>query len=166
MVEIRTLIDGKQLSYEGLFNIKELYKMIDSWFQEHGYEKNEVKNYENISESEKQVLIEVMPWKKMSDYAKSEVRIYAVFYEMTEVEVEKSGHKTRMNRGRIDFSFDAYLTTDYENKWENQPLFYFMRTIIDKWVYKVYTEKFESEVVKDCIEVEDQIKSFLNLNKF
>ena len=69
MAEIRTLIDGKSLSYEGVFNIKELYKIIDTWFRDRGYDKQEIKNWEDVSESEKQIVLEIIPYKKVSDYA-------------------------------------------------------------------------------------------------
>jgi len=76
MAEIRTLIDGKSLSYEGIFNIKELYKVIDVWFRDRGYDKQEIKNWEDVSESEKQIVLEIIPYKKVSDYARIDISIF------------------------------------------------------------------------------------------
>ena len=166
MAEIKTLIDGKKVVYEGLFNMKDLYRTIDKWFFEHGYDKQELKNFEDISENERQVILEILPYKKISDYARIEVRIFLIVSHLTDVEIERTGVKIKTNKGRTDFSFDCYLVTDYENKWETRPIYYFMRTIFDKFVFKVYTSKFEKEAVKDTLEVEDEIKAFLNLNRF
>lgn len=166
MAEIKTLIDGKQVVYEGLFSLKELYRAIDKWFWERGYDKQELKNFEDVTENEKQLILEILPYKKISDYAKIEIRIFMIFSKLTDVEVERNGVKAVLNKGRADFSFDCYLVTDYEHKWETRPIYYFLRTVFDKFVFRVYTAAFEKEAVKDCIEIEGEIKAFLNMNRF
>jgi hypothetical protein len=166
MAEVKTLIDGKQVVYEGLFSLKELYRIIDKWFFEHGYDKQELKNYEDVSENEKQVILEILPYKKISDYAKIEIRIFMIFSKLQDVEVERNGVKVTLNKGRADFSFDCYLITDYEHKWETRPMMFFLRAIFDKYVYKIYTSAYEKEAVKDTLEAEAEIKAFLNLNRF
>ena len=47
MAETTILIDGKTLEYEGLFHPKELYAVIDEYFQQNSFDKNEVKNNNN-----------------------------------------------------------------------------------------------------------------------
>ena len=166
MAEIKTLIDGKSLSYEGVFNIKELYKLIDKWFKDHGYEKQEIKNWEDVSENEKQIVIEVIPYKKVSDYARIDVRIFMIFSKLTEIDLEKDGVKHHMNKGRAEFYFDAYVVTDYENKWETRAVFYFFKNIFDKFIYKVYTSNYDGEAIRDETEIENEIRSFLNMNRY
>ena len=87
MAEIKTLIDGKSLSYEGVFSLKDLYRLIDKWFRDHGYDKQEIKNWEDVTEHEKQIIIEIIPYKKMSDYARFDVRIFMIFSKLTEIEL-------------------------------------------------------------------------------
>lgn len=166
MAEIKTLIDGKSLSYEGVFNLRELYRSIDKWFKDHGYDKQEIKNWEDVSEHEKQVIIEIIPYKKVSDYARIDIRIFMIFSKMSEIEIEKEGFKLKMHKGRAEFYFDAYVVTDYENKWETRPIFYFMKNFFDKFVYKVYTSSYDGEAIRDCSEVENEIRSYLNMNRF
>lgn len=166
MSEIKTLIDGKSLSYEGVFNIKELYRLIDKWFKDHGYEKQEIKNWEDVTENEKQVVLEIIPYKKVSDYARIDVRIFMIFSKLTETVIEKDNIKFNMTKGKAEFYFDAYVVTDYENKWETRPIFYFMKNIFDKFIYKVYTSSYDGEAIRDATEVENEIRSFLNMNRF
>jgi len=166
MAEIRTLIDGKSLSYEGVFNIKELYKIIDSWFRDRGYDKQEIKNWEDVSETEKQIVLEIVPYKKVSDYARIDIRIFMIFSKLSEMDIEKDGVKYKMNKGRAEFYFDAYLVTDYENKWETKPMFFFIKNVFDKFIYRVYTSNYDAEAIRDCTEIENEIRSFLNMNRF
>ena len=132
MAEIKTLIDGKSLSYEGVFNLKELYRVIDKWFKDHGYDKQEIKNWEDVTENEKQIVLEIIPYKKVSDYARIDIRIFMIFSKLTEIELEKDKIKHKMNKGRAEFYFDAYVVTDYEHKWETKAVFYFIKNVFDK----------------------------------
>lgn len=166
MAEIKTLIDGKSLSYEGVFSLKELYRLIDKWFKDHGYDKQEIKNWEDVTESEKQIVLEIIPYKKVSDYARLDVRIFMIFSKLTEIVLEKDGVKMKMNKGRAEFYFDAYVVTDYENKWETRAVFYFIKNIFDKFIYRMYTYNYDAEVIRDCTEVENEIRSFLNMARF
>jgi hypothetical protein len=166
MSEIKTLIDGKSLSYEGVFSLRELYGLIDKWFKDHGYEKQEIKNWEDVSETEKQIVIEIIPYKKVSDYARIDIRIFMIFSKIAEIEIEKDRVKYKMNKGRAEFYFDAYVVTDYEDKWETKAEFYFVKNIFDKFIYKVYTSNYDGEAIRDCTEIENEIRSFLNMNRF
>jgi len=166
MAEIKTLIDGKSVSYEGVFSIKELYRTIDKWFKDHGYEKQEIKNWEDVSETEKQIVIEIIPYKKVSDYARIDQRLFMIFSKLKEIDLEKDGIKLKMNKGRAEFYFDAYVVTDYEHKWETRPLFYFIKNVIDKFIYKLYTSGYDGEAIRDSTEIQNEVKSFLNMNRF
>ena len=166
MAEVKTLIDGRSLSYEGVFDIRELYRTIDVWFKERGYDKQEVKNWEDVSETEKQVVLEIIPYKKVSDYARIDIRIFMIFSKLSEIDIVKDNIKHKMNKGRAEFYFDAYVVTDYEQKWETRPLIFFTKNIIDKFVYKLYTSGYDSEAIRDCTEVENEIRSFLNMHRY
>jgi len=166
MAEVKTLIDGKSLSYEGIFNLHELYRVIDKWFKDHGYDKQELKNWEDITEQEKQIIIEIIPYKKVSDYARIDIRIFMIFSKITDIETAKEGVTLKMNKGRAEFYFDAYVVTDYENKWETKAVFYFIKNIFDKFIYKIYTSNYDTEAIRDCTEVENDIRSYLNMNRF
>ena len=54
-----------------------------------------------------------------------------------------------MNQGKIDLVFDGILETDYENRWEGKPLFFFLRTLFDKYIFKPYTTGYQSNCVDD-----------------
>jgi hypothetical protein len=166
MSEREVLVDKMRLTYEGIFSILEVYKIMDEWFEEKGYDKREVKNIESIFPEGKYVEIVVEPWKKLTDYAKSVLKVRMIFSDIKEVEVEKDGVKVRLNQGKAHFVFDAYLETDYEHKWEAKPTFFFIRTIFDKYFYKSYTSQMKGEVMDSINDLHARIKSFLNLYRY
>jgi hypothetical protein len=166
MFETKTLIWMRPLKYSGLVDLRGLYAIMDKWMAENHYNKNERRNHESVSEEGKQIILEELPWKKLSDYAKCEMRIYIEMTNLKEEVVTRNGLKHKYFHGDIFFSFDCYLVTDYEGHWESKPAYYFLRFIVDKFVYKSYTGRFEQEATSDCNEFINEIKAYLNMERF
>ena len=166
MAEKKIVYQDKFIAFEGLFNLKDLFRTIVKWFNERGYDMWENKNYEEVYEDGKKIIFELIPYKKVSDYYKLEIRVFAVFENLKEVHVELNGVKQRLLKGRGDFTFDATLITDYENRWEGRAVYYFYRTLIDKFIYKSYTDKYEVELKKEAQEVQEEIKAYLNMFRY
>ena len=166
MVEKYTVVDKLRLTYEGIFNISELYKLIDNLQRARWYDKNDLRNIEKVRPEGKYVEIEMYPWRKISDYARSRIRMRFIMTDIKDVEVERDGVKAKMQQGRIHAVFDGYLETDYENRWEQKPIFYFLRGVVDKFIYAHYTEGYKSIVKDDVNHFYSQIKAFLNLYRY
>ncbi len=166
MSERKLVIDQMKLTYEGIFDLNGLYRTIDSWFYEKGYDKWEFKNYEHVFPTGKQVEIELLPWKKTTDYFKNTIRIRLKAVNVKDVELEKEGVMLRLNHGKVMLIFDAYLESDYENMWEKKPMFFFIRTIFDKFIFKSYFSKFEKWLVNDVYDLHGRIQKYLNLYRY
>jgi hypothetical protein len=166
MAETKTLIWLKPLKYTGLVDLKGLYKTLDKWLTDNHYDKVERRNNEHVSEEGRQIVLELVPYKKITDYAKVVIRVYAEMTNLTERVVERNGLKHKYHHGDLFFSFDCFLVTDYEQHWETRATYYFLRTLVDKFVYKGYTKRFEGEAVSDCKELINEIKNYLNMERF
>jgi hypothetical protein len=163
MAELQSVIDKLTLTYEGLFSVKDLYKLIDDWFSERGYDKNEIKNIEVVNPEGKHLELEIEPEKSITDYAKILIHLSITIENVKEVVITKDKTKVKMNQGRLTIVFDGYLKTDWEERWETRPVFFFIRTIFDKYIYKPYTSGYKNWVSKDVNELYDKIKAYLNL---
>ncbi len=166
MAEKKIVVEEQTLDYKGLFDTKELYAEIDQWIREHGYDRYEKKSNEEVTEDGRKLFIELEPWKKLSDYCKSELNIEITMDEITDVEVEHDGITEELQRGSIHVNVQGRLITDYENKWEGTPLYQFIRTVIDKFIRKTQTEEFENECAQDCDDLREEMKAFLNLFRY
>ena len=166
MSEKKLVIDQLRLNYNGLMNFGELFKVVDGWFYEKGFDKFEKKHEEIVLPSGKDIEIELRPWKKITDYAKHIIRIRMYVRGLKNVEIEKDGIKTTLQQGSIRMKFDAYLETDYENKWEQNMYFYFLRAVFDKYVYRTYDARIEEHLVEDTYHLHSTIKSYLNLHRY
>src|SRR3989338_5988794 len=109
MAERELIVDHVRLTYEGLFDAKELYNIIDTYFREKGYDKRELRNIEQVKPEGKYVEIEWLPWKKTTHYIRNEIWIRLVMSDVKEVEVEKEGVKVKLNQGKIQIVIDGYF---------------------------------------------------------
>ena len=166
MAERDFVVDHMRLSYEGIFNVTELYKLIDNWLREKGYDKKEKRMAEKVAKDGKFIEWEMEPWKKITDYARIVIKLRTIMTDIKEVDIEVDGSKVKMNQGKADFIFDGFLETDYENRWESKPLYYFLRTLFDKYIFKPYTSGYYSNVIDDVNDLHTRIKSFLNLYRY
>ena len=165
MAEIRHLIEDKKLEFRGLCNIRGLYAMITDWLQERGYLKNESKNFEEVREGSKAMDLLLEPTRKISDYIQLGLKIEIECDDVKDVNIEVDGRKETVQEATMRFSFDAKLLTDYENKWETKPFYFFLRTLMDKYVFKGIIHKYEEMVMKDMKDLESEIKAYLNIVK-
>lgn len=166
MSEKTLVVDQLKLTYEGIFDLNGLYRTFDSWIYEKGYDRYEIKNYEKVLPTGKEVELELMPWKKTTDYFKNWVRMRAQFTEVKDVEIEVEGVKRRLNQGKVRIILDGYLETDYEDYWAAKPIFFLLRIIFDRYVFKSYYKKFEKWLINDVYDIHGRITKFLNLYRY
>jgi hypothetical protein len=166
MVERRPVIEQERIEYEGLFKVKEVYQLLYDWMSDKGYVPVEKRVTESVTKSGKHIEVELEPYKKYTDYAKSVVRVKLHCSNVTDVEVTVEGHKRKMQKGKVQVSFDSWLETDYEHRWESQPVFYVLRTMFEKYVYAPFIGGFYKGVRDDTLHLKEQVKSYLNLTRF
>lgn len=166
MPEKKIVIDGLELHYEGLFDLNDLLATIDKYSEEKGYVKREKRRQEIVTPSGKEFSIELRPTKIKTEYYVLMIKLRINITNMKEVEVLKNNVKTRMNEGKINMIFDAWVLTDYRKRWEQKPGFYFLRALVDRYIYKVYSEKYYGEVIDDTHFLHTNIKSYLMLHRY
>jgi len=166
MSEKKLYLDGLELNYEGLFNLNSFLKAIDGLIKQRGYVKGEKRREEIIKSTGREFSIELRPVKKKTDYFVLMVKMRIYITDMTDVEVVKDDVRTIMNKGKVYIIFDAWTTTDYEFQWQQKPLFYFLRNLFERVIYKFHTDRYSDELVDDTHFMYNNIKAFFNLGKF
>ena len=166
MAERRLVIDHMTLTYEGLFDLHELYTLINQWLKDKGFDLREQRNQEQVRQSGKFIEVEMLPWKKITDYARHVIRLNIRVLSMKDAVVEEDGKRVKLNKGMIKLVMDGYLDTDYEDRWESKPFYFFIRTLFDKFVYSTYSTQYEELLVENCLQLHSTIKAFLNLYQY
>lgn len=160
-------IIAKKFSYEGLFNYKDLFRIIDVWHRDKFYDKWEKRSEEYANpDGTKNLEFEFTPWKKYTDYHKGIIKIEGWVLNMKEVEINVKGKKIKVNSGRIDIKFTGYMVMDYEEKWDiNMPL-YFLRDLWDRYVVHHISNKYEKMLVDHINDLHNTLQSHLNMHQY
>jgi hypothetical protein len=162
MSEKRLVVDQLKFAYTGLFDLPGLYKLIDSFFYEKGYDKRESMNSEQVMPDGRDIYLELMPFKSITDYFKMQVKIRLHVGHMKKLEIDRDGAKVPINEGELSIVFDGYLQSDRQGRWNNTPVQWFIRTIFDKYIFKGHFVRAEQWVVSDIDDLYKRITAFLN----
>lgn len=166
MGEQEFVLDKERIEYEGIFSVAGLYRLIDEWLLDKGYYRKEPMHTESTKPDGKFIEILLEPSRTLSDYASSMLRIRLQLSNLKDVSIETGeGTKQRMNQGRVLITLSGILETDYEGKWEGKPMFLFIRTIYDKYIYKPFSGGFQAMVRTDADAFKNAISGFLNLHR-
>ena len=166
MAERNLIVENISISYSGLFDIKEFYKAIDEWFKAKGYDKIVIKHKEYSTETGKNIEILMAPHKNVTDYIRNLIKVWIGINNLKEVEVKKGKTRIKVNKGDVIVVLDGYLELDYEHRWEQKPMFFFLRVLIDKFINKSEIDKYGQELLKEINEFHDEIRAFLGLHKY
>ncbi len=152
----------KKVSYDGLFNFKEIYNFVYTFLIDSGYGIEEKAYKEKTAAGGKDIDIAWVAKKKVTDYVAFEVNIGWKIQRLQDVDVMKDGKKVKMNKGSVEIKFTALLKKDYENKW-GTPFLSFMRGIYDKFVIKGAIGEQGKNLGNEMEGAVAQIKSYLVL---
>jgi len=163
---LTNIVIQDRFSYEGLFVISELYKMIDDFFEEKGYDKLEQKNAEVVRDDGVRFIeIILRPWKKITDYAQNIIKMRMIIENAKEVEVKKEGVKTRAHHGKVSFVFDVWMSNDHEERWAKNTMLSIIRIMFERFFMKHYTKQYIAECLDDYKMLIYQIKTYLNMHQ-
>lgn len=166
MPERDFIVEKKRIAYEGLFSVSELYRLIDEYFENLGYDRVELKNTEVVQPDGKYIEIEFEPYKSVTDWAKETIHIRMIFSQVKEVDVKRDDIPKRLNSGKVQLIIDAWLASDTNKMWEEKPIYYLLRQVFHKYVYPPVTNKFKADMKNHVNRLCDEVKAFLNLYRF
>ena len=165
MGEQRVTYAKRTVKYSGLFSVGEIHKFILYWFRNHGFDFMEELTDEKILKDEKQIIYDYRPYRKFSDFAKCVIYLDIKFIHVKEAVVELDGIKKKMNTGDISFTITGFIETDYLNKWETKPFYYFLKTVFEKFVFGSQQDYYDSYTNKMCDLILEEFKALLNMNR-
>ena len=167
MSERRIIVPGRVVNYSGFFNGKELYKLIKGIVTDLGYDAwLEKEHNEKNTKTHKQVELLYLPEMKVSDYILLQIEISITYMNLKSGIVEYKGKKIKIDDGELEINFRGFMITDYEDRWENKPHYFFIRTIMDNFVLKPQISKYEKMIEEHIKHLYNDIREYLNTTKY
>ena len=154
----------QKIKQVGYWNFKDLYNFSFEWLEDHGYSVSEDEYTEKEKENGKELNIEWVANKKVTDYYKNTINVKWHILYMTDAEIERDGKKEKTNKGEVKMEFIVDLVKDYEERWEDEPLWKFLRGTYEKYIIRTTNDEYEDRLEDDALEYIEQIKAFLQLS--
>jgi len=162
MSELSPVYGGKVV-HAGIFEFKEFYRYMYEFWRDYQYLLIEKKYSEKIKAEGKDVEIEWVMLRKISDYFRFKIAVTTRVTKMVSVEVQEGGVKTSRDKGEIEIKFASWLEKDWDNKWEQNPITKFLRGMYDRYIIRSRAEFYEDKLKSELDEAMAQFKSFLAL---
>ena len=155
---------SSKIKYDGIVSFKDFYKFCYDWLSEEtGLTLKESKYSEKLSGNSKNIDIEWVGAKKITDYFKSEIKVSFKIIGLTDVELAKDDQKIKTNKGSVEVKITGNLIRDYQGKFEKTSFQKFYRGIYEKWIIPSRIEEYEDKVAGACDEFLSQAKAYLDL---
>jgi hypothetical protein len=161
------IVNNKELLYKGIFRSGDIFRVVNQSIKDKGYTKQEKRSEELVAEAGKQSYLELRPFKEVTVYMTFMVKIKIVFDKVTETTEEIDGTSRKFQNGDVRIVFDSWLLGDYQSRWGMQPWVYFVKGLINKYLYTFPLESgFKSQLSGDTAYLYAQIKKQLDSYKF
>ena len=165
MGHVKIIVDHDKIDYSGPLNVNSLLRMVENFIFERGFDKKHEKDFEQNTSNGKFIEWQIAPWKWINDYTRYIIRVRVLGYDIVKTDMISEGKKTKVDNGRIIIVIDGFVEYDLQSKWEQNPVFHFLRSIYENFIYREYTERFEHMLVNDLNHLHDHIEKFFNLYK-
>lgn len=161
-----TLLDNEKIVYEGVFDLKELYKHLYEWLTWRKYDVSEKKYKEKVKPTGKDMEIVWEATKEIDEYSLFMLAMRATLVAVSDVEVQKEHAKVKMQKGEITIEVSAHLITDRQEMWTSKPYLAFLQKFYEKYLYKGAMDRMKAELWKLGWDFYNEAKAFLNLYRF
>ncbi len=165
MVEKKQIIWDLRLSYNGPLSIEEFYAEVEKWMAEKGLQKEIKRKSEDVGKKGKKIEWVIEAWKSITHLVKHIVRLRALFNNIKEIKIKRKGRTIKINQADVLIVIDGFIETEFSHQWTMQPWFYFLRAIYDKYIWKIWSEKYDDLVTEECYDLHKRLKAFFSLSK-
>ncbi len=167
MTENKQVLYDLRTTYNGPFVVEDFYAEIDSWVKEKGFEKEHKKKMEHVTKNGKKIEWVMDINHKLDDLHHGVIVLRVLLNDIKEVTVKKGGKKMRINNGDVLISIDGFIQSHIHGSFfQVKPVYYFIRALIDKFIYNFWTDKWDGAVAGDCHELFKRVRSFFNVQKY
>ncbi len=167
MTEKKQVLYDLRTTYSGPFAVDDFYAEVDNWIREKGYEKEPKKKMEQVTKNGKKIQWAIEAHSHLDDLHHGIIVLRALLDNVKEVVIKKDGKKIRINNGDVFINIDGFIEAHVHGSfYQAKPIYYFIRALIDKYIYNFWSDKYDGAVNSDARDLLKRIQSFFNVQKY
>lgn len=151
MSEVKQVLYDLRTTYNGPFLVEDFYSGVDKWISDNGFEKETKKKAEFVTKSGKKIEWHIEIHTKLDELNQSAIVLRALFNNVKEIVIKRSGKKIKINNGDAFISIDGFLKSQIRASfWQIKPIYTFFRTLSDRFIYNYWSDKWDGTVAGGC----------------
>ena len=167
MSEKKQVLYDLRTAYNGPFVVEDFYAEIDKWISEKGYEKEPKKKTENATKDGKKIHWIIEAQSHLDELHHGIVILRVLMDNVKETTIKRNGKKLIINNGDVLVNIDGFVQSHLHSSfYQVKPVYYFIRTLIDKYIYNFWSDKYDGAVNSDARDLLKRITSFFNMQKY
>lgn len=167
MVEKKQVLYDLRTTYNGPFLVEDFYAEVDNWISEEGFEKEHKSKKEHVTKNGKRIEWVTEVHKQLSEFHHAVIVLRAWLDNIKDTTIKKDGKKSVISHGEASITIDAFVQSYvHSGFWQTKPVYYFIRTLIDKFAYAFWTDRYDGAVNSSARDLFKRIRSFFELQRY
>lgn len=167
MSDKKSVLTGLRVSYNGAIDINEFLKEVDSWLKKNGYEKEQKKYKEHLTEKVKKIEWVVEGHRELDKWHESTIVLRTLFDNVNVSSIRTGERRKSITIADVLVVIDGLVESHLaESFYHRRPLYQFIVLLIDKYIYNFWSDKHDGTVRGDCNAMFKHIRSFFSLQKY
>ncbi len=150
----------------GIFDMGDYYKFLYNLIQSLGYAIGEDDYSQKELPAGKDIEFHWTCIMNVDDYTQFELKIECKVRGLQEVQVVRENIKEKKNKGEVELTVKGNIITDYNDRWEKQPLLKFLKKFYDNYLYRSTWESYYAKLNENVFLIENEAKAFFELPRF
>lgn len=161
MPETDFVVRDLKITYDGVFDLKEIITHIKGWLDLSKFDYTEKEYKDILKEDKRDIKIELDCSKVIDEYLQKTINITLKIKDHKIVQVKNKN----LVQGNLTIKLESKLKSDYNSSWEGKPLTKFVRGIYDKFVKGDIYETYKKDIKEKTYELYNELKAYMNLHK-
>ena len=167
MSEKKQVLYDLRVTYSGPLLVEDFYAEVDNWINEKGYEKEPKKKMEHVTKNGKKIEWVIESHRHLDNLHHGVVVLRALLDNVHESVVKKGGKKIRINNCDALIDINGFIESHVHGSfYQVKPVYYFIRTLVDRFVYNFWSDRYDGAVKDDCSDLFKRVRSFFNVQKY
>ncbi len=162
MVEKNFVAANFRLTYKGPLSLSEFLNFVDHWCEEHHYHKEIKDHWQHQTPSGSELRYTFEMWHHVNTQVIAIVRLNFLAKRVKDVTLHSGGKKERVQNAEIVIDIDGHLESHKLHAWENKPYLFFVRGILDRFIYKNLFDSHAGPLASDVRNFYDRSRTFFN----
>ena len=160
-------ITQSRIKFVGIFDLGDFYRLLYDIIKSLGYTNIiETKYTHKTNPAGDKIELEWNCFKKVDDYSQFHLFARALITDLQKVQVKVDDVTTTKHKGDAELELVCNIVTDYENRWETNPISKFLKGIYDIYFYKSTFDTWVTKITSEMHTVENEMKAFFRMERF